>query len=478
MKRSLRPNILLITSDQHRADCLETAGHPLVQTPSLSRLSREGVTFSHAFTSTPSCCPARQSLMCGQWAETHGGLWNYDLGLPLRDFCQPTWSQALSASGYRMTHVGKWHVHETRTPLEFGYDRYVPLSDYARWRNERGMPSTLPSLDPVVAETVHPTAHKFFGGLDPVALEDSRTHWLAAKAIEVLEEYAEGEQPWHLRLNFKSPHLPCYPTEPFYSQYAPEDVTPWGSWGDRFEGKPYIQRQQLASWRIEDMPWEAMSHFVARYLASVSQVDDAVGRVLNALDALGLAESTIVIYGADHGGMAGSHGMFDKHMVMYDDVLRVPLIMRGPGIARGVTQDAFVSSTVGLANTLCDLTGIERPETFQGESFAALLEGGAPPDDWPDAIVSTYNGNQFGLFVQRMIRTKAMKYVWNPTAVDELYDLRADPWEMTNLIADASYGDVLAELRRQLLEELTERGDDTVKTTWMQDQLAHGCKVV
>lgn len=476
MAGQTRPNILLIYSDQHRYDCLGVDEHPLVETPALSRLARQGVSFSRAFTSTPACCPARQSLLCGKWAETHGGLWNYDLGLPVRLFAEPTWSEAFARHGYRLGHVGKWHVHPQKTPLAFGFHDYVPLTAYDAWRRESGLPEYQPTLDQQVASVVHPSVHKFFGGRDPVPLAQTRTHWLAQRAIDMAKRYARGDQPWHIRLNFKEPHLPCYPAEPFFGRYDPADIPPWGSFAEEFADKPYIQQQQLESWRIGNLTWSEMSHFVARYLGMISQVDDAIGLLLQALEALGLADSTVVIYSTDHGGLAGAHRMLDKHMVMYDDVVHVPLVIRGPGIAPAAVTDEFVSVTVDLASTICDLAKVGVPEGFQGRSFASMLSGDTP-GDWPQDIVATYNGNQFGLFVQRMLRNERWKYVWNPTAIDELYDLQADPWELVNLVADRRYSDILASMRRRLLERLRENGDRMVLTNWMQAQLAEGCKL-
>jgi arylsulfatase A-like enzyme len=476
MPDATRPNILLIYADQHRADCLESAGHPVVQTPSLSRLANEGVVFRQAYTSTPTCCPARQSLMCGQWAEKHGGLWNFDLGLPLAPFEAPTWSQSLAEAGYCMTHVGKWHVHPTRTPLDYGYERYVPLSQYAPWRQAQGLPGYEPRLDEAVAARLHPSTRSFWGGRDPAPLDQTQTHWAAQQAIAAIQEYGASGQPWHVRLNLNDPHLPNYPADPFFGRYAPETLAPWPSFSDQFVGKPYIQRQQLASWRIDHLSWVEMAPYVARYLEMISQIDDAVGRVLDALDALGLAQSTLVIYSCDHGGLEGSHRMIDKHMVLYDDVVRVPLLMRGPGVVGGRAIDQFVTATIDMAPTLCELAGVPAPEGCQGRSLAPLLAGNVP-SDWPDDVVATYNGNQFGLYLQRMLRTRDWKYIWNPTSEDELYDLEQDPWELINLIGEPSCQPVLADLRRRLLLRLQEHGDATVRTTWMQSQLADGTKL-
>ncbi len=469
-----RPNILFIQADQHRYDCTgDGAGfygdapHPgrLASTPALDRLAEEGVRFTNAFTSTPTCCPARQSLLCGKWPEVHGGLWNYGTGIPERLFDQPTWTQALAAGGYSLSYVGRWEVHPTRGPEEFGFDAWWDASDYAAWRREQGLPDYERDSMP------------WFGGRDPAPVEQSKTHWYAEQAIALLRRYHAEGRPWHIRLDFDEPHLPCYPAGRYATMVAPESIPPWGSFEEHFVGKPYIQRQQLVTWGLENLTWREWSLFLARYLGIVGQIDDAVGHLLAALDELGLAGSTLVIYTADHGDNCGGHRMIDKHYVMYDDVVHVPLILRWPGtIPPGTVRDEFVVHTLDLASTICEAAAIGVPVDYQGRSLLPLLRGEAV-QDWRQDVVSTYHGAQFGLYEQRMLRNRKAKYVWNATDVDELYDLERDPWELHNVAGRPEYADVLRAMRRELLAQLIEHGDGLVRTDWMRRQLAEGRKV-
>jgi arylsulfatase A-like enzyme len=476
-----RPNILLIQSDQHRFDCLGRSGHPQAHTPHLDRLAGEGVWFTHAFTPIPTCCPARQSLLSGLWPEQHGGLWNYDITLPVGLFESPAWTTTLAGSGYRLGYVGKWHVHPDRTPLDYGFHDYVSVQDYGTWRRAEG----LPAYEPVGAAVLGPAggadgagvAARWFGGRDPVPVEQARTHWHAERAIDLIGRYAREGQPWHLRLDFDEPHLPCYATDTFLACVDPHEVAPWGSFGEDFGRKPYIQEQQLHTWGIAHLGWDSWAQYVARYLAVIAQVDDAIGRVLEALDRLGVADSTMVVYTSDHGDACGSHRMIDKHYVMYDDIVRVPLIVRWPGVARaGSTCDAMVTHALDLAVTLCDASGIDAPPGCQGRSLVPWLEG-AVPYDWRTEVVSTFNGAQFGLYVQRMLRGDRFKYVWNPTDTDELYDLVSDPWEMRNLVGDAGAQDTLAAMRHRLLERLVAQSDRIVAAPWLREQLISGRKL-
>lgn len=470
MGDAARPNILLIQSDQHRYDCTGRGGHPLVRTPAIDRLAAEGVWFSHAFTPSPICCPARQSLMCGKWPERHGGLWNHGSGLPLPPFAQSTWTEALRDAGYRLGHVGKWQVHPTRGPAAFGFHDVVPAEAYGAWRRGAGLPEA------------RPAGWRWFGGVDPVAVEQTRPFWLAGRAVELLEAYVGRPEPWHVRLNFDEPHLPCFPAEPYAGLYSPEEIAPWGNAGDPLETKPYIQRQQRQSWGIEGFTWREWSVYVARYLAMVTQMDAAIAVVLAALERVGAADSTLVIYTTDHGDACGSHGLIDKHYTMYDELVRVPLVVRWPGVVTpgaatpGVVSDAMVTQALDLAATMYDAAGLAVPDDYQGRSLAPILRG-ATPADWRQDVVATYNGAQFGLYVQRMLRDRGWKYVWNPTDVDELYDLAGDPWELVNRAPDPACADVLAAMRARLYEHLLAQGDPMVGNEWMRRQLLEGQKL-
>ena len=197
--------------------------------------------------------------------------------------------------------------------------------------------------------------------------------------------------------------------------------------------------------------------------------------LLDLLDQLGLDENTMVVYTADHGDMCGGHGMVDKHMVMYDDVVRVPLIVRWPGRARpGAVCDAFVSHAIDLATTFCAAARAPVPETFQGQSLLSLLAG--KEKDGRQDILSMYHGNQFGLYSARMVRDRRHKYVWNASAEDELYDLELDPGELHNLATDPACRDELARLRHRLVAWMDEIGDPLLNG-WTRRQLWEGLSV-
>ncbi|WP_432889894.1 sulfatase-like hydrolase/transferase [Kribbella sp. CA-245084] len=465
----MKPSILLIVSDQHRLDCVGASGSYPVSTPRLDALAAQGATFSSAYTPIPLCTPARQSLLTGRRPETTGNLWNYDLGprIPALDPASYSWPRELQKLGYRSRYLGKWHVNPDHDPTDFGYDDWVPLDAYDRWRAQQYPDSSL--------------LEDWFGEVDPVPTADSRTHWFADQTADFIREATASGQPWHARLDFLEPHLPCQPTAEFADRFPVDAIPQWRDFEDPLERKPYIQRQQLLNWGVEDYTWEDWAPIVARYYAVIAQLDDAIGRVLDAVDEAGAAADTLVVYTTDHGDMCGSHGMMDKHYVMYDNVVRVPMIMSWPGmIAEGNVIDGFAYNTLDLPPTISTLTGIPAPPGAQGLALFDHVDTGLIPTAALEAreqVVSTYNGQQFGLFIQRMIRTRSWKYVWNPTDVDELYNLDDDPEELVNRIGDDSSTRILADLRKRLYEQLLHDEDSFVENEWMARQLLTGRKL-
>jgi len=459
-----RPNILLIHSDQHRFDCVGVNGHPQLRTPHLDALARDGMNFVHAFTPIPVCAPSRNCLLTGRWAVHHGVIANFDTEVSAADSSLlPTFAGQLRKAGYLLGHVGKWQVHPRKTPLDYGFHDFVDASAYAQWRDAQGLPP-------------HPGwSNGWLGGVDDgVTPEQSGLGWGATNVIELLEQYNRDERPFFLRWDPREPHLPNVVPEPYASMYAPESLTPWPGFADTLEDKPYIQKQQQATWGVTGWTWEQFAPFVAGYLGEVSLLDAQVGRILTALDELGLRDDTLVVYTTDHGDMCAAHGMVDKHYVMYDDVTRVPLIIRWPGrVEAGSVCDRFVIHALDLAATFCEVAAVPVPHTFQGVSLVPLLDGST--DEGRADAFSMYHGNQMGLFTQRMVRDNSWKYVWNATACDELYCLDSDPGELRNLAASPAHRDQLTRLRNRMVEWM-EEAEDPILNFWTQRQLIDGWK--
>ena len=460
-----QPNILFIQADQHRYDCISANGHPLLRTPHLDRLGGEGIRFDRAYCPTPVCIPSRNSLAFGVWPTEHLAIanWSTEAPRPAKEGLR-SYSETLREGGYWLGHVGKWHVHPERGPQEYGFHSHsAEARAYERWRAEIGLP-------------LRPRSNSWWGELDPhISPGQSRCAFGANRVIELLQGAAAHDRPFFVQWDTDSPHIPNVVPEPFYSMYAPDDIPPWPSFPDPLEGKPYMQAQQRRTWKVEGWTWEQWAPVVRCYLAEVSLIDAQVGRVLDALEELGLAEEAMVVFTSDHGGLCGGHGMIDKHYVMYEDVTHVPLIVRWPGhTTPGARSEAWVCHSLDLAATFCDAAGVPAPDSFCGHSLLPLLDGTG--DNGRRRIGVMYQGNQFGLLSVRMIRDERLKYVWNATALDELYDLENDPGELHNLAADPQLSGELTRLRHDLVAWMEEIGD-TLLNQWTRTQLLEGLSV-
>ena len=443
-----RPNILLIHADQHRYDCLGAHGHPFLKTPNLDRLAREGVDFSHAFTPNPVCSPARACLQTGAWATTHKCV-----TIPTTEAFQsadpalPVLTQLVADAGYRVAHVGKFHNEVVGGPTDHGVEEFVPYHAYKKWREDEGLPP-------------QPRANGWFGETDAhISPEQSALGWQADHVLRILEERgAKGDAPFFVRWDPTEPHLPNVVPEPFASLYPPESIPPWPSFPDPLVDKPDAQRRTRLRWGTDAWPWEQWQAVVGRYLGEITLLDAQVGRLLDALDRLGLAENTLVVYTCDHGDMCGGHGMMDKHFCMYDDIMRVPLLARWPGVLpAGSVCDAFVSQEMDVARTLLEAAGVSAPPSFVGRSLVAAATG-ADPEPRPD-IFSQYMGTHQGLYSLRMLRDRRFKYVFQPAGRDELYDLSADPGELTNLAHVPAHADTLHRMRVRMGQWMLQIGD-------------------
>ncbi len=459
--------VIFFQVDQHRRDCLSCTGHNghvYVQTPNLDRLASEGMHFTRAYCPTPMCVPTRSSYLCGQWPMQHGVLNNWDSESPVfLDPQRPTWARTLGDYGQSTDYIGRWHVRPDLGATDFGFTTDLPDWKYGKWREAEGLP-------PV------PKQAGLFGDVDPhITPEQSKVGWTVDRIIDAVRARVSAGENFFVRAETIEPHLPCRPPQSVLEQFRVEDIPPWGSFGDTFEGKPYAQAQQLRTWGIDQWTWEEWAPVVARYLAEIANLDLQFGRLLDFLEAEGLAQDTLVIYTADHGDMCGGHRMIDKHMIMYDDVVRVPLLMRWPGvIPAGSTCDAFVINSIDLPSTFCDVFGVQPPPTFSGQSVLPLMKGERV--DGRTTVFSTYHGNQFGPYSQRMVADTRYKYIWNPTAEDEFYDLQSDPNELHNRATDPDCAALVAKMRTELIGWL-EQTDDRLLNRWTREQLEKGWKI-
>ena len=447
-------NVLFLLADQFRHDALGLTSGGHISTPNLDALARRGILYRNAYTPLPVCAPARQALLTGRHPDADGAYWNHRFfpTPPLRP-CR-SWPELLAERGSRGGYVGKWDVTPAAGPESFGFAHVADGSAYGALIGVK-YPGLRLSSD-------------WMGCENPVSLEDGKTHFLARQALDFIRSAGAGT-PWHLWLDFGMPHLPCQPSAPFSRMYDPKNIPPWPGFDDPFIRKPYCHEQQMWNWRLEGMPWSGMAPQVARYFGMVSQIDDAIGLLFAEIGKAGRWEDTVVVFTSDHGDLCGNHRMLDKHYVLYDDIVRVPLIIAGPGIPAGESS-ALVSNCLDLPLTLARLLDLDPPDGAHG---LPLPLHGESLRAW---ITSSSNGQQFGMFNARMITDGRLKYVWNLTDVDELYDLSFDPGEKDNRIGVPEMSEPLHALRRLLYDDLISHDDPFVRGDWVFPQLLEGRK--
>ena len=455
-------NLLFIMCDQQRYDCVGFSGIRPVKTPNIDKIARSGAWFSNAYTPIPVCAPARQAAICGKRPEGFGGLWNFHIvhpvcGVSPDEYIYP---RHLKENGYNTAFCGKWNISASLPPEKFGFDKYVSDGEINSGINQK-----YPDIK---------YQNGYFGDPCPVELEDSHTHVLAKKTNDIINDFAKQNKPWFVNIDFSEPHLPCRPSAPFDTMYKPGDIKKWGGFDDEFANKPYIHKHQVINWELEERTWEQWSRTVALYYGYISQYDDAIGKILKNLEETGQLENTVIIYTCDHGDLCGSHKMIDKHYVMYEDLTHVPFAIWDGGAVKPQIFDGYTHNCLDVVPTILDLLDIEKPENiFHGESLAPSLINGT---EWTrDYAVSSYNGQQFGLYSARCIKTDGCKYVWNLSDTDEFYDLNADPYELNNIIYDKSKAEIIAELRIKLYKELDKCRDPMIN--WTKDQLLKGRKI-
>jgi len=464
-----RPNVLLLLTDQERADLVAPDGLP-VETPNIDRLREDGMWFDSAYTPTSICTSARASLLTGLYPHAHGLLNNSHEADAIRTDLPPelpTFGELLNESGYTNTYLGKWHVSHNHTPGDFGF-RYFGGSDYhhdnfevafEHYRESQGV--RVPETD--VEDRLYNEAGDgiLVAGTDPVAVEASRPYFLAERTINALERWVDDDSPCFHRTDFLGPHHPYVVPEPYASMYDPREIEPWGNFAETFGGKPRVHEQYLHYRGVENFDWETWSKAVAKYFGFMTLIDDQIGRILDALDELGMADNTVVVHTSDHGDLTGSHRLFNKGPMMYDETYRIPLVVRWPGVVESGSRSGEFVRLLDLMPTFLEWADCEVPDGLHARSIDPLLQG-ETPDDWPQSTYAQYHGDEFGLYSQRMVRTDQYKFVYNGPDRNELYDLDADPHELQNLIDHPEYADTKAELAGRLTDWM-DRVDDSLR---------------
>ncbi len=481
-----RPNIVFIMSDDHGWQAVSAYGRPdgvrVNQTPAIDRLAAEGARFDQFHVENALCGPSRAAFLTGCVSARHGFRQNGDRF----DGSQPTWPALLQKAGYRTAVYGKWHLGTD--PV--GFDDYSVLVGQGPYYNPQ-------LITPAGKTRVH----------------GYTTDIITETGLDALRRFADESKadgrPFAICIQHKAPHRRWAPAPRHYHLFdhvqIPEPPTLLDDWSGR--GPASAMQEMTVSRHLdaEDLklksPWELdagqkkiwdlhygpgveayqaavasgelsgddlvrekYQRYAKDYLACIQAVDEGVGRILEEIDELGIADDTIVVYTSDQGWYLGEHGWYDKRW-MYEESFRTPFILRWPGHIAPGTTTGILAQNIDFAPTVLDLAGVEIPERMQGRSLATFLDTGATttPEDWRDGVYYHFYEARGPHTVPEHdgIKTERWKLIWFPE-VDpdgdgpagpgawELYDLVADPDEMTNLADDPTYSEVRAELEDRL----------------------------
>jgi len=450
----MKPNILIFQTDQHQAATIEP-GHPCLA-PNIRGFYEKGMRFTRAYTPCPLCSPARASMMTSLYPHAHGMLNNPHVAQAIRTGLKgkfPMFSDRLREAGYRLHWCGKWHVSNEEFPRDHGWDEPDEKTTKALW-SHWPLRDFNPKGYSVEREGYRP--YLLWGKPGAGVEAFSEYHW-TNYAIGQVEKFGRGGKPWCLYLGLHGPHDPFVAPDEFMDKYDPSRVPRPASWDDPLTDKPAVYRRHRDELWVK-MEWKDYSCAIAAYWAYVSFIDDLFGRVLAALEKTGQAENTLVIFTSDHGEMAGSHGLFFKGVLAFEECWRIPLAIRWPaGIKPGQVCEEFVN-LLDLGPTMLELGLARAMPGIHGRSFAPLLRGDVPAD-WPQEHFGQYFGSEL-LYTQKVLVTKRHKYVFNGFDFDELYDLVSDPAEMHNLYFSASHRPVLKEMAALMWNRARAVGDE------------------
>ena len=485
-----RPNIIFIMSDDHTSQAIGAYGSRLAKlnpTPTIDRLAKEGMLFENAFCSNAICAPSRATILTGQYAHTCGV---HDLRGGIEPGRQHL-AREMKKAGYQTAMIGKWHLK--KEPADFGYYCVLPgqgkyHNPEFRIRGEKPWPKNL---------------IKFDGMHSSDAITDQTLKWL--------KEGRDKSKPFFLMHHYKAPHdyfehahrYDDYLTDVDIPQprnlrnshpasfgsiatrgYQDELIPHIGtSIGNRNPRRSYAKDlpekfpqdypkdydpAKLTDQQVQDMAYNV---YLRKYLRCVKGVDDNLKRLFAYLEKTGLMDQTVIIYTGDQGFMLGEHDYQDKRW-MYEEAMRMPFLIRYPSTIKAGSRTDAVVGNVDYAATMLDFAGVKKPAYMQGRSFKSICETGREPANWPNEAYYRYwmhmahhdNPGHVG------IRTKEFKLIYyygadyqggnqTPPAW-ELYDMKKDPFESSNLYDEPEYAKTVADLKQRLASLRSRIGDD------------------
>ncbi len=430
-----KPNIVFIYTDDQRFDAMsivqmeqgKKARFPYLKTPNMDRIAKEGVRFRNAFVTLSLCSPSRAAILTGRYNHLNGIIDNYH---PFRDSVT-TFPSMLKKAGYTTGYIGKWHMG-SQSGKRPGFDYSASYLGHGRYND---------------------CPFEVNGNNEPTIgwVDDKATDY----ALDFIKQHKDG--PFLVMIGYKSPHATPLPPARYTGLYNSDLLTKPVNERSKsayvsFDKPGYAGTdKELYSWT------DSNASRVKPYFRTVAGVDDNVGRVLDLLKELKLDNNTIVVFTSDNGYFQGEHGLYDKRAA-YEESMRVPLLIKYPAIfPKGALVDEMVLN-IDLPSTLLDLAGVQPPEVYQGKSITGII--GKNKKKWRTSFFYEYfYESNAAVPTILAVRTDDYKLIKYPGQEDwtELFDLKRDPYEMTNLYNNKAYVDLKNKMEAELkkLEEET-----------------------
>jgi arylsulfatase A-like enzyme len=425
-----RPNIITILTDDQRWDAFSGYGKPSVlnfmKTPNMDRLAAEGAHFRNTFVTTSLCSPSRASIMTGKYVHTHGVV---ALEMYPKPGCR-LFPAMLQESGYETGFVGKWHL---------GKESDIPNPAFDYWAGFKGQ-GAYNNVTLNINGTKTPT-------------QGYVTDVLTDHAIDFVTQ--KRDKPFFLHFGHKAPHSPCTPPKELESLYEDVDVPLPTTYYEPLDGKPawYANCHDHDAFHTIFHPKDKYQAYVRNYCRTLVSVDRNLGRLLKVLDDKGLAENTVIFYLSDNGHFLAEHQLFSK-MLPYEEAMRIPLLVRWPGVIQAGQKRDEIALNVDIAPTILDIAGAPVPRDMEGRSFARMLHG-QQIGGWRQSYFYEYFASGgWGIPSLETVRTAdGWKYSRYPDW-EQLFWLAEDPYEMRNLADNPKY----AAKKRALIQELHKLG--------------------
>ncbi|MCD6360997.1 MAG: sulfatase-like hydrolase/transferase [Armatimonadetes bacterium] len=478
-----RPNLLFLYTDEQSVSTLGAYGNPVVETPNLDHLARTSTVFERAYVTQPVCTPSRSSILTGLYPHSNGCTAN---NIPL-DEAIPCLPEMGDFSAWRKAHMGKWHLGD-EVFVQHGFDEWVSIEDGYRkyYRPHRDRNTHCDYWHWLVERGIEPPDSDGFGRGFAARLpeEHSKPAFLAERASQFIRD--NQQRPWILYVNFLEPHMPYHgPRDDMYDRSR----VPLPDNFDAVPGPEQHLKSRLLAEHYRhagpDGPMRDEEHWrdlIARYWGLCSEVDTHAGAILDTLSECGLDENTIVVYTSDHGDMMGSHQLVAK-CVMYEEAVRVPLLLRVPWLDADPERVETPVSHVDLVPTLLDLMGVGVPGHLQGRSWRPELRrgemqardvviewngsdnGGIPLDEqsYPDYLKPLASREEALEAITDPVRTIITPTGWkctcSPRGEHEMYNLREDPGETVNLMGERAVSMLARDLYDRLVQWQKQTGD-------------------